>query len=110
MMNNIDEQISVFSAPPDVHLFARRSISDETKLNLTCLATGFYHKDVMMIIRRYRTPLPDDEIESSGVRPNHDGSYQLRKSVEIKEEERDEYDCLVSQRTLKEPIIIKWGN
>jgi len=86
MMNNIDEQISVFSGPPKVHMFERKNTNDETKLKLTCLATGFYPKDVMMIIRKYRMSLPDDEIESSGVRPNHDGSYQLRKSVEIKEE------------------------
>ncbi|XP_039507715.1 major histocompatibility complex class I-related gene protein-like, partial [Pimephales promelas] len=92
--------------PPDVYLFIRSS-SDETKLILTCLATGFYPKDVMMTFRKYHTPLRYDEIESSGVRPNHDGSYQLRKSVEIKKEERDEYDCLVSHRSIKEPITAK---
>ncbi|CAM4312390.1 unnamed protein product [Leuciscus chuanchicus] len=49
-----------------------------------------------------------DEIESTGIRPNHDGSYQLRKSVEFNKEERDGYDCFVSHKTLKEPIIVKW--
>ncbi|KAG1928865.1 major histocompatibility complex class I ZDA [Pimephales promelas] len=95
--------------PPDVHIFARRSTSDKTKLKLTCLATGFYPKDLRMTFRKYRTSLPEDQIESSGVRPNHDGSYQLRKSVEIKEDEKAEYDCFVTQRTLKEPIIVKWA-
>ncbi|KAG1960617.1 major histocompatibility complex class I ZBA [Pimephales promelas] len=95
--------------PPKVHMFERKNTNDETKLKLTCLATGFYPKEVMMIIMKYRTSLPDDEIESSGVRPNHDGSYQLRKSVEIKKEERDEYDCLVSHKSIKEPIRGKWG-
>ncbi|XP_039507718.1 beta-2-microglobulin-like [Pimephales promelas] len=98
--------ISVFSVPPDVYLFIRSS-SDESKLILTCLATGFYPKEVGMTFRKYHTPLRYDEIESSGVRPNHDGSYQLRKSVEIKKEERDEYDCFVSHSSLKEPITAK---
>ncbi|XP_067238918.1 zinc-alpha-2-glycoprotein-like isoform X3 [Chanodichthys erythropterus] len=95
-------------SPPDVHVFAKKSTSDKTKLKLTCLATGFYPKDVMLIIRKYRTSLPDNEVESTGVRPNHDGTFQLRKSVDIKEDEKAEYDCFVFHKTLKEPIIKKW--
>ncbi|CAM4319433.1 unnamed protein product [Leuciscus chuanchicus] len=94
-------------SPPGVHLFVIRSIRDRSKLKLTCLATGFHPKDVMMTIRKDNTSLPDYQIESSGIRPNHDGSYQLRKSVEIEEEETDQYDCLVSHSSLKEPIIDK---
>ncbi|KAK7166946.1 hypothetical protein R3I94_001365 [Phoxinus phoxinus] len=102
-----DEELRKTS-PPDVHAFSRKS-NDETKLKLTCLATGFYPKDVMMIIRKNNTALPEDQIESTGIRPNHDGSYQMRKSVEIKEEEKDEYDCLVTHKSIKEPIRGKWG-
>ncbi|XP_051745351.1 H-2 class I histocompatibility antigen, Q10 alpha chain-like isoform X2 [Ctenopharyngodon idella] len=95
-------------SPPDVHIYAKRSIRDKTKLKLTCVATDFYHKDVMMNIRKYRTSLPEDEIKSTGIRPNHDGSFQMRKSVEIKEDKKAEYDCFVAHRTLNKPIIIKW--
>ncbi|XP_016380042.1 uncharacterized protein LOC107717719 [Sinocyclocheilus rhinocerous] len=95
-------------SPPDVHVFAKRSTKDKTKLKLTCLATGFYPKDVILSIRKYRTSLSEDEIESSGVRPNHDGTYQLRKSVDIPKDEKAEYDCFVFHRTLKEPIITRW--
>ncbi|XP_051745344.1 patr class I histocompatibility antigen, alpha chain G-like isoform X3 [Ctenopharyngodon idella] len=94
-------------SPPDVCVFARKSIY-KTKLKLTCMATGFYHKDVMMNIRKYRTSLPEDEIKSIGIRPNHDGSFQMMKSVEIKEDKKAEYDCFVTHRTLNKPIIIKW--
>uniref|UniRef100_A0A671M997 Immunoglobulin C1-set domain-containing protein n=1 Tax=Sinocyclocheilus anshuiensis TaxID=1608454 RepID=A0A671M997_9TELE len=85
-------------------------VDDLHKLKLTCLATGFYPKDVTLAIRKYRTSLPEDEIESSGVKPNHDETFQLRKSVVIKEDEKAEYDCFVFHRTLKEPIIITWGS
>ncbi|CAM4309313.1 unnamed protein product [Leuciscus chuanchicus] len=103
-----DEELRKTS-PPDVHVFLRKS-NDKTKLEFTCLATGFYPKDVTMIIRKNNTSLPEDQNESTGIRPNHDGSYQLRKSVEIMEEEKDEYDCFVSHRTLEKPIVFKWGN
>uniref|UniRef100_A0A673LMX5 Ig-like domain-containing protein n=1 Tax=Sinocyclocheilus rhinocerous TaxID=307959 RepID=A0A673LMX5_9TELE len=94
------------ASPPDVHMFARKS--SETKLKLTCLATGFYAKDATMTIRKYCTSLPEDEVESTGIRPNHDETFQLRKSVEINEDEKAEYNCFVSHRTFKS-IIIKLG-
>uniref|UniRef100_A0A672KG18 Ig-like domain-containing protein n=1 Tax=Sinocyclocheilus grahami TaxID=75366 RepID=A0A672KG18_SINGR len=104
-----NELIPVFSAPPDVHMFAKRSTSD--KIKLTCMVTGFYPKDTVLFIRKYRTSLPEDETESTGIRPNHDGTFQLCKSVEIQENEKANYDCFVAHRTLKEPIITKWdGN
>ncbi|XP_073714134.1 zinc-alpha-2-glycoprotein-like [Misgurnus anguillicaudatus] len=95
-------------SPPEVHVVAKRATGNKNNLKLTCMATGFYPKDVTLVIRKYRTSLPDNEIESTGVRPNHDGTYQLRKSVEIAENEKADYDCFVSHITLDEPIIIKW--
>ncbi|XP_067237144.1 uncharacterized protein [Chanodichthys erythropterus] len=98
------------TSPPDVHMFAKRYIKYKTRLKLTCMATGFYHKNLMMKIRKYNTSLPEHETKSTGVRPNHDGSFQIRKSLEIKEgDERAVYYCLVSYKSLKEPIINIWG-
>ncbi|NP_001077014.1 major histocompatibility complex class I ZCA precursor [Danio rerio] len=96
-------------SPPDVYVFARRIISGKIKLKLTCMATGFYPKDMILTIRKYRTTLPDNDLDSSGVRPNQDGTFQLRKSTNIYEDEKAEYDCYVNHRTLKEPIIVRWN-
>uniref|UniRef100_A0A8C1UB58 Immunoglobulin C1-set domain-containing protein n=1 Tax=Cyprinus carpio TaxID=7962 RepID=A0A8C1UB58_CYPCA len=96
------------SSPPDVHVFAKRSFRDKTKLRLTCLATGFYPKDTFLTIRKYCSPLPEDELESTGIRPNHDGTFQMKKSVEINKDEKDDFDCFVAHRTLKGPIIVRW--
>ncbi|XP_048052587.1 H-2 class I histocompatibility antigen, Q10 alpha chain-like [Megalobrama amblycephala] len=95
------------SSPPNVHVIEKKNTNDKSKLKLTCMATGFYPKDVMMIIRKNHTSLPEDQIESTGIRPNHDGSFQMRKSVEIKGKEKDEYDCFVTHKSIKEPIIVK---
>nr|AHA37385.1 MHC class I antigen ZDA transcript variant 3 [Danio rerio] len=102
-----DEELREGS-PPDVHVFARSIINGKAKLKLTCLATGFYPKDVYLTIRKYRMALSDKDLESSGVRPNHDGTFQLRKSTYIYEDEKAEYDCYVKHRTLGAPIIKKW--
>ncbi|XP_026108470.1 H-2 class I histocompatibility antigen, Q10 alpha chain-like, partial [Carassius auratus] len=103
-----DEELRNVS-PPDVHVFAKRSFRDKTKRRLTCLATGFYPKDTFLTIRKYRSPLPEDEVESTGIRPNHDGTFQMKKSVIIQEDEKYDLDCLVGHRTLKETIIVRWG-
>ncbi|XP_059415066.1 uncharacterized protein LOC132149684 isoform X1 [Carassius carassius] len=96
------------TSPPDVHVFANRSFRDKTKLKLTCLVSGFYPKDMTLVMRKYRTSLCENEVESTGIRPNHDETFQLRKSVEINEDEKAEYDCFVSHRTFKEPVIVQW--
>ncbi|KAL7868707.1 hypothetical protein SRHO_G00100910 [Serrasalmus rhombeus] len=95
-------------SPPDVHVFAKKCTTDSTKLTLTCLATGFYPKDVVVSLRKYRTALPEHLVKSSGVRPNEDGTHQLRKSVDIQEDEKANYDCFVNHITLKTPITKQW--
>uniref|UniRef100_A0A3B1IMP8 Immunoglobulin C1-set domain-containing protein n=1 Tax=Astyanax mexicanus TaxID=7994 RepID=A0A3B1IMP8_ASTMX len=67
------------SAPLAVHTFAKKSVRDSRKLILTCMATGFYPKHVKMSLRKSGTEIPEHLITSSGVRPNHNGTYQLRK-------------------------------
>uniref|UniRef100_A0A3B4CQ05 Ig-like domain-containing protein n=1 Tax=Pygocentrus nattereri TaxID=42514 RepID=A0A3B4CQ05_PYGNA len=93
---------------PEVHAFAKKSTTNSGKLTLTCLATGFYPKDVRLDVRKFQTSLPEHLLTSSGVRPNGDGTYQLRKSVEIQEDEKADYDCYVNHVTLEKPIIIQW--
>ncbi|XP_066523339.1 SLA class II histocompatibility antigen, DQ haplotype C beta chain-like isoform X2 [Hoplias malabaricus] len=96
------------SAVPDVYVFVKKSQTESSRLNLTCLATGFYPKDLKMRLRRFTTSLPDHLLTSSGVRHNGDGTYQLRKSVDVQEEDTAGYDCYVEHSSLQEPIIKPW--
>lgn len=97
--------VTIFSAEPVVHIFAKKCVKDTKKLTLTCLATGFYPKDIQMYLRKGRTNLPDHLVTTTGVRPNGDGTYQQRKSVDIMVEEKDSYDCYVNHITLSKPIV-----
>ena len=101
----------IFSlAQPVVHMLVKKSATDLKKLTLTCLATGFYPKDVVVSLRKSRTSLPEHLLTSSGVRPNEDGTYQLRKSVEIQEDETADYNCYMNHSSITEPVIKQWGN
>ncbi|XP_066525593.1 H-2 class I histocompatibility antigen, alpha chain-like [Hoplias malabaricus] len=93
---------------PDVYVFVKRSQTESSRLTLTCLATGFYPKDLKMRLRRSNTSLPDHLLTSSGVRPNGDGTYQLRKSVDVQEEDAAGYDCYVEHSSFQEPVIKPW--
>ncbi|XP_066524815.1 BOLA class I histocompatibility antigen, alpha chain BL3-6-like [Hoplias malabaricus] len=93
---------------PDVYVFVKKSQTESSRLTLTCLATGFYPKDLKMRLRRFTTSLPDHLLTSSGVRPNGDGTYQLRKSVDVQEEDTAGYDCSVSHVSFSEAVITPW--
>ncbi len=47
---------------------------------------------------------------SSGIRPNADGSFQMKTSVEIDANHKGFYDCLVihSSLTLTRPVLTVW--
>lgn len=74
------------------------------------MATGFYPKDVVMHIKKNGVPLTKhDGVQSAGVLPNDDETYQIRMSVQIPEADKETYECYVHHRTLEKPIVIKWG-
>ncbi|KAL7858769.1 hypothetical protein AOLI_G00188710 [Acnodon oligacanthus] len=108
----LDNQMKAFkhneSAQMHVYVFATQTGTD-SKLNLTCLATGFYPKDVKMIVKKFNASLPEHLLKSSGVRPNEDGTYQLRKSVEIKEDEAADYVCYVNHSSINTLVTKRWG-
>ncbi|XP_058609960.1 DLA class II histocompatibility antigen, DR-1 beta chain-like [Onychostoma macrolepis] len=45
---------------------------------------------------------------SSGIRPNGDGSFQMRISVEIDTNHKGSYECFVIHSSLTEPASVEW--
>ncbi|KAK7124218.1 hypothetical protein R3I94_018549 [Phoxinus phoxinus] len=97
----------IMESRPRVHTLVKASGSSGPSL-LVCLATGFYPEHVQMEIRHGQTPFPDDQLNSEGIRPNADGSFQLKKSLEILPSERSQYQCVVTHQTLTDPLIVSW--
>uniref|UniRef100_A0A674BKQ5 Ig-like domain-containing protein n=1 Tax=Salmo trutta TaxID=8032 RepID=A0A674BKQ5_SALTR len=96
-------------APPKIYVFANKA-KTAGNVHLTCMATGFYPKDVIIHIKKNGVHLTDkDGVQSSVVIPNDDDAYQIRKSVEIQEADTSNYKCYVLHGTLLKPIVGKWG-
>ncbi|XP_016102560.1 zinc-alpha-2-glycoprotein-like, partial [Sinocyclocheilus grahami] len=91
---------------PDVRVFARRTPDDRSKLVLSCLATGFYPRDIEMNIRLNRINIESQT--SSGIRSNDDETFQIRSSVEIDRKDKGSYDCLVIHSSRTEPVSVEW--
>ncbi|MBN3325588.1 HA1F protein, partial [Atractosteus spatula] len=75
---------------------------------LTCLATGFFPKDVTVSWRRDGQDLQED-VDSGEVVPNGDGSFQVRKSLRVRAGEEDKYSCHVDHKSLEKTIVQHWG-
>lgn len=96
-------------APPEVYVFARNT-KVETNVVLTCLATGFYPKDIILQIKRNsRVLMIEDGVISSGVRPNEDQTYQRRDSVEILRSDLATYTCEVTHPESGLHVVKVWG-
>ena len=77
---------------------------------LTCLATGFYPKDIILEIKRDgRVLTKEDGLLTSGVRPNEDDTYQRRDSVEILRSDVASYRCEVTHRATSVYEERIWG-
>ncbi|XP_024154137.2 H-2 class I histocompatibility antigen, alpha chain [Oryzias melastigma] len=83
------------ASPPEVHVFTTKA-KQSSNVVLTCLATGFYPKEITLNIRRNGRILnKEDGVMSFGVRPNHDDTFQRRDYVEILRSDTAEYTCEV---------------
>ncbi|KAI1902391.1 hypothetical protein AGOR_G00044280 [Albula goreensis] len=92
------------ASPPEVTIFARKSLQPAVH-TLVCFATGFYPKDIEMVILQNDVPLTESNgVTSSGVRPNGDGTHQLMKTLMIEASDMSNYSCLVQHRSLEQPI------
>uniref|UniRef100_A0A3B3TX44 Ig-like domain-containing protein n=1 Tax=Poecilia latipinna TaxID=48699 RepID=A0A3B3TX44_9TELE len=93
---------------PEVHLFTRKAKAD-TNTILTCLATGFYPKDIILQIKRNgRILTKEDGIQTSGVLPNEDDTFQRKDHVEILKSDAAAYTCEVIHPASHMKVEKKW--
>ncbi|XP_036948744.1 H-2 class I histocompatibility antigen, L-D alpha chain-like isoform X2 [Acanthopagrus latus] len=98
------------ASPPEVYVFARDT-NVESNIRLTCLATGFYPQDIIMWIKRDGRKLyREDGLQSSGVRPNEDDTFQRRDSVEILRQDKSKYTCEVIHEASSVYVTKEWEN
>ena len=79
---------------------------------MTCLATGFYPRHINLTLLRDGQPVSDHQITGGELLPNLDGTYQMRKSLEVSTEELREkhhYSCTAEHLSLDNKININIG-
>ncbi|XP_039624735.1 class I histocompatibility antigen, F10 alpha chain-like isoform X2 [Polypterus senegalus] len=87
---------------PTVRLFGKRMTD---KVRVTCLATGFYPRDIKVYITKdgeIITPEEEDPL------PNDDHTFQTRRNIDINPDDKSKYACKVLHNTLEEKIIVPW--
>ncbi|KAL1269645.1 hypothetical protein QQF64_031934 [Cirrhinus molitorella] len=84
-------------------------LPDSQGLQISCLATGFYPRHINLTLFRDGQPVDDDKITGGEILPNGDGTYQMRKSLLISEEELHEehkYNCSMKRLNLDNKLDI----
>lgn len=98
-----------FPAKPDVYMFTKNAKS-KMDIELTCLATGFSSVHTTMSIKRNGRILSiEDGVQTTGVRPNGDGTYQRRDHVQILKSDMSKYTCEVIHVPSSLHIEQLWG-
>ncbi len=90
----------------------RKTLTDSQGLQISCLATGFYPRHINLTLFRDGQPVDDDQITGGEILPNGDGTYQMRKSLVISEEELHEehkYNCTMKHLNLDNKLDITFG-
>ncbi|KAJ8282982.1 hypothetical protein COCON_G00055010 [Conger conger] len=91
--SSYEEKESQETPQPTAALFAKRYLNTG-KVILTCLVSGF--RCINMTVGFYRDKdilAEKDGLLSTGIRPNGDGTCQLRKSLDISNSTEESYSC-----------------
>ncbi|XP_058475470.1 H-2 class I histocompatibility antigen, Q10 alpha chain-like [Solea solea] len=98
------------TAPPKVVIYAARS-HVESSVRLTCSATGFHLKDIELRMRRNGEIIDRSMgLTSSGVRPNHDNTFQRKDSVEIFKSDNSQFTCEVVHAPSRLHVTDVWDH
>ncbi|XP_030621725.1 class I histocompatibility antigen, F10 alpha chain-like [Chanos chanos] len=93
---------------PRVRLL-KKTLTGSGMVQVTCLATGFYPRHINLTILRDGQPLSEDLVTGGILLPNVDGTYQMRKSLEVNAEELKEscYSCSATRLSLDNKLDIR---
>ncbi|XP_048015327.1 major histocompatibility complex class I-related gene protein-like isoform X2 [Megalobrama amblycephala] len=89
---------------PRVRLIQKAN-SDSGEFRVSCLATGFYPRHINLTLFRDGQPVSDHEITGGDLLPNGDGTYQMRKSLEISAD-KHKYTCSATHLSLDNKLDV----
>ncbi|XP_050960233.1 IgG receptor FcRn large subunit p51-like [Labeo rohita] len=86
--------------------FIQKANSDSGGFRVSCLATGFYPRHMNLTLFRDEQPVADHEITGGDLLPNGDGTYQMRKSLEISAADKHKYTCSATHLSLDNKLDV----
>ncbi|XP_029440561.1 major histocompatibility complex class I-related gene protein-like [Rhinatrema bivittatum] len=90
---------------PQVSVWDKKS--DGGLTNLHCLVTGFYPREIeVKWVKNGQVTMQG--MAAKEILPNHDGTYQIRASVDIDPQEEATYACHVDHSSLQESLSVLW--
>ncbi|XP_064407863.1 uncharacterized protein LOC102360671 [Latimeria chalumnae] len=91
---------------PQVKL-SHRPGSERNSIVLTCMVTGFHPRAIDVTwIRDGETQM--DNAHTDGILPNEDGTYQIKKTIEIGSDDKSRYACEVEHGSLNPKLNVVW--
>ena len=106
----INNYVSSSAVKPRVRLL-QKTLPDSGGAKVTCLATGFYPRHINLTLLRDGQPVSDHQITGGELLPNLDGTYQMRKSLDVSAEELQKhlFTCTAEHLSLDNKININIG-
>ncbi|XP_029576650.1 major histocompatibility complex class I-related gene protein-like [Salmo trutta] len=104
----IEKNVVMRKVPPRLRLI-KKEVSGG--FQVSCLAFGFYPRHINLTLLRDGQPVAEQELTGGEVLPSGDGTYQLRKSLEVSTEElkkRHNYTCTASHLSLDNKLDVSW--
>uniref|UniRef100_A0A8C9RM92 Major histocompatibility complex class I UBA n=1 Tax=Scleropages formosus TaxID=113540 RepID=A0A8C9RM92_SCLFO len=91
---------------PEVSLLQKDSPS-----SVSCYATGFFPKSIVINWQKDGKEIHDD-VETTELLPNGDGSFQIRSILRVSPEDlkNHQFSCVVDHVSLDEKMVKKWGD
>ncbi|XP_026101477.1 major histocompatibility complex class I-related gene protein-like [Carassius auratus] len=94
---------------PNIRL-TQKANSDSGRSRVSCLTSGFYPRHINLTLFRDGQPVSDHEITGGDLLPNADGTYQMRKSLEISAADEHTYTCSVTHLSLDNKLDVTLDN
>ncbi|XP_056439353.1 class I histocompatibility antigen, F10 alpha chain-like, partial [Gadus chalcogrammus] len=102
------KEANIKALRPEIYITAKPF---KNNLKLSCLATGFYPREITMNTRRDGHLVDrDDGLQSTGVRPNGDGTNQIKKWVKIPGGDTAKYTCEVNHPASNMSVFKEWDH
>ncbi|XP_070985889.1 major histocompatibility complex class I-related gene protein-like [Oncorhynchus clarkii lewisi] len=103
-----EKNVVMRKVPPRLRLI-KKEVSGG--FQVSCLAFGFYPRHINLTLLRDGQPVAEQDLTGGEVLPGGDGTYQLRKSLEVSTEElkkRHNYTCTAFHLSLDNKLDVSW--